>query len=115
MIIVDENIEEEIINVLRHLKIDFVLIREDFSGIDDSEIVEMAIELNGIILTKDKDFGELFFSHGLIGSAVIFIRNKPAELKEIIVILRNLFSIDLESFRNKFTVITTKKIRERNL
>jgi len=40
-------------------------IREHHQGINDRMVVETVKSKNGLLITEDKDFGELIFSHGI--------------------------------------------------
>ena len=62
MIVADENIEQYGINLLRLKGYDVLSIREKHPGISDREVVAIDRSNNGILLTEDKDFGELVFA-----------------------------------------------------
>jgi predicted nuclease of predicted toxin-antitoxin system len=67
----DENLEYSIISFLREKNVDIVAVRDIMKGAPNSEIIKYALENNLIILTSDKDFGELTFrlqksNHGII-------------------------------------------------
>jgi len=49
-------------------------IREDHSGISDKQVIELVRAKKGVLITEDKDFGELVFAHGISGVAVVFLR-----------------------------------------
>jgi len=59
--LVDENAPRTIVEVLRNCGYDLLWIREYRRGMADEEIVRLSISENRIILTFDKDFGELIF------------------------------------------------------
>ena len=53
------------------------IIQEEFPGISDEEVLKRATDLNYIILTFDRDYGELIFRYHLINPpAVIYFREK---------------------------------------
>ena len=82
-------------------------------GISDEEIIQLSRNPPRIILTEDKDFGEWVFSHHIENISVLFLRYYYIETAEIIRILSKILSDDKINFFNKFTTITTKKIRIR--
>ena len=52
-------------------------IQEDYSGIDDVAVIKMAQEQNLIILTFDRDYGELIFKYAKDNPpSVVFFREK---------------------------------------
>ena len=63
MIIVDENVDQVLIEQLDSQNYDLLLIREYNPGLSDKEVIKLAKEKKSIIITEDKDFGELVFSH----------------------------------------------------
>jgi len=60
-LLVDENAPRTIIEALRNYGYDLLWIREYRRGIADEEIVRLSVSENRIILTFDKDFGELIY------------------------------------------------------
>jgi predicted nuclease of predicted toxin-antitoxin system len=74
MIIIDENVEEYWIDLLLNKGFEILSIRKDYPQLPDKEVIEIAREKKGILLTEDKDFGELVFAHGIKGLTVVFLR-----------------------------------------
>lgn len=112
MIIADENIPVQLIEKLRSLKIETFSIYESSRGISDKEIIKLAQNPPRIILTEDKDFGDLVFAYNQDKVSVILLRY---HFDDFILIQNNLINfilnnkIDLHSF----IVITSKTIRIR--
>lgn len=114
MIIADENIPLPIIEQLRVLKIETFSIFEERRGISDKEIIALAQNPPRIILTEDKDFGDLVFAYNHDNVSVILLRYHFSEMEKIISILINF--LQNNSIENHmFVVITTKNIRIRRL
>ena len=104
----------EIVDLLRSnaYKVDYVL--EMAPGISDKDIILNADKNNSILLTSDKDFGELIFRQRLVHNGVILIRlhGMPAEKKAEIVL--NFFKDYSSKILNAFSVITRSSIRIRS-
>ena len=115
MIIADENIDFRIIQELRKNGIEVFSIAEEFRGIDDFEIIELAKKTGLIILTEDKDFGEWVFAHNVDGISVIFLRYHSKDIKEMISTLLKVVSNRIGELKDYFTTITVKKIRRRRI
>lgn len=115
MILADENVNKKIIDSLRGIGIEVFSISESLSGIPDEEIISISKEKNAIIFTEDKDFGEWVFAHNEKEISVIFLRYKFHEVQKIINILMGLSDQHFVDYHGKFTTITTKKIRIRNI
>jgi predicted nuclease of predicted toxin-antitoxin system len=115
MIIADENVNASIINALRENKIDVISIQEDFWGIKDEAIIQLSKDMNRIILTEDKDFGEWVFAHKVKEISVIFLRYSLDETDKIKIMLLNLINQKGDLLFNKFTTVTINKIRSREI
>lgn len=74
MIIVDENVEEYWIRLISSNGWPYYSIRDNCPGISDNEVIEVARRLGGLLITEDKDFGELIFSHKIDHVSVLFMR-----------------------------------------
>lgn len=60
----DENVSQEAIQAIRQLGLDVVWIKEISPGVDDDRVLEMARADNRVLITFDKDFGEMAFRRG---------------------------------------------------
>ena len=114
-IVADENIESEIIDHLRSLNFEVYCIRESSSGINDEEVLKEANKEGSILLTSDKDFGELIYRMKLISSGVIFLRLNDVPVSEKSSILSTVLATHIEKLPNSFTVINKTSIRIRKL
>lgn len=75
----------------------------------------MAYEEFAIVVTEDKDFGELAFAHQMAKVTVVFLRYRQVELP---VIKQNLLRVILEYSHLEgrfFIVVTSTKIRIRTI
>jgi predicted nuclease of predicted toxin-antitoxin system len=115
MIIADENIDNRIIKAIRAIPIHTISVFESYRGINDEDVLFLSKELEKIILTEDKDFGEWIFAHKVKGVSVIFLRYHYSETDEIIKILVKLLKDNKDRLYNKFTTITINKIRAREI
>ena len=64
-IVADEGIESKIVAILRENNFQVLYIAELFPSIPDEKVLEIALNEAAILLTKDKDFGELVFKQKL--------------------------------------------------
>ncbi|MDP3434810.1 MAG: DUF5615 family PIN-like protein, partial [Bacteroidota bacterium] len=60
-LVADESVDFGIICRLREIGIEVISISEDFSGIKDSEVLKIAADYKYLLITEDKDFGELAY------------------------------------------------------
>jgi len=68
-----------------------------------------------MLLTEDSDFGEWIFAHGQKGVSVLYLRYAHHELREIVRALRMVLNNYEKCAVKRFTVITPKKIRMRDI
>lgn len=110
-ILADENCPRNLVDALDELGHDVVWIRTDSPGVKDPAILARAQRENRIVLTFDKDFGELAFRHKLPAqSGIILCRLyglSPAKLVEIVLTAL----ANQDSWAGLFTVITEDRIR----
>lgn len=89
-------------------------IQEEFQGIMDEQVIQIATAEKLTILTFDKDYGELVFRYGAANPpSVIYFREKG---HDPLFAGRTLVSLLLENgarFENAFTVIEQNSIRQR--
>lgn len=100
--ITDENLGVKIPNYLKSLGYDVLSVTNVALSKPDTDILKLANQENRILITADKDFGELVFKEKLIHSGVILLRlkNESIENKKR-VLLRELKSN--KNFERKFT------------
>jgi predicted nuclease of predicted toxin-antitoxin system len=115
MIIADENIPPEMVAALRGHGVDVVYVREDFRGICDEDVIWLSREMNRIILTEDKDFGEWVFAHRAEGVSVIFLRYHFKQQKEVTDSLIRLIDTEQEKLLGRFTTVSDRKVRSRDI
>lgn len=115
MILFDENIAKYWVQKAKSLKIDFISIRDSYPGINDEEVIHLALKNNALIVTEDKDFGKLVHSYGHKNISVLLIRfNKPdyIQIEEVLFSIIRKYSSEDDP---RFIVITDKKLRIRRL
>ena len=79
----DECCDVLIGNALRDEGYDVVGIADIASGIPDEEVIALALRENRVLLTEDKDFGQLVYAHGCQALGVIFLRYHFSDRQEI--------------------------------
>ena len=114
MFLANENFPNPSTKLLRENGVIIKSIQEDSSGIEDPEVMEIAINLGLIILTFDSDYGELIFKHAKDNPpSVIYFREKGTNPLFAGKVLLELLSNPDITFKNAFTVIEQNNIRQR--
>jgi predicted nuclease of predicted toxin-antitoxin system len=112
-LILDEDIERQIVEKLRKNGHHILSIAEIDPGTTDEKILEKANEQKAILMTEDKDFGEMVFRQKKVSRGVILLRleglsnDKKAEMMSQILKERE------KELAEAFTVITPGVIRIR--
>jgi predicted nuclease of predicted toxin-antitoxin system len=107
----NENFPGLAVGALRDRGWDVVWVRTDFPGITDHEVLSRAQADNRILLTFDKDFGELAYRCGLpAASGIILFRislRSPSAVAQIIVAALTSRS----DWQGHFSVVEANRIR----
>ncbi len=74
--IADENLGIKVPDYLKNLGFDIVAVTQIARGDPDKKVLEIANKQGRVLITLDKDFGELVFKEKLIHSGVILLRLK---------------------------------------
>jgi len=110
----NENFPIKSVLLFRQSGFDIKAIGTDNPSIADEEVIEIANKEDRIILTFDKDYGELIFKYGYKPKAgVIFLRFHNFEPEKPAEYLLKMFETATINFENTLTVIDRKKIRQR--
>ncbi|MCC6536144.1 MAG: DUF5615 family PIN-like protein [Bryobacterales bacterium] len=81
-LVADENIEGPTVYALRAAGHDVIFIAEASPGIEDGEVLEIARREQALLLTADKDFGELIFRNREPHCGVLLIRSPEDDCDE---------------------------------
>jgi predicted nuclease of predicted toxin-antitoxin system len=114
-IVADENIDARIIEKLRENSISVRSIREELQGATDVEVLDFATRDKSLIVTLDKDFGELVFSYHRPSVGIVLLRYEPEERESIAEALVSTLVAHPTELNNAFSVLTTKRLRIRFL
>ncbi len=80
----DESIDRQIVEAVRRNGYEVVSVAENSPEIPDTQVLSAANEAHAVLLTADKDFGELVFRQRMTHSGVVLAGREP-ELKARIV------------------------------
>lgn len=112
--IVDESTGTAVVEYLESHGFDVVSVHDETPGIDDYLIVNRAFAEGRIIITNDKDFGELVYKQQLKHKGIVLLRLEDERASNKVAVIRDLLSLYSQRLKNSFTVVTENKIRIRN-
>ncbi|MFN4257278.1 MAG: DUF5615 family PIN-like protein [Saprospiraceae bacterium] len=112
----NENFPFPSIEVLRANGFEVASISEDSPGWSDEKVLAQAEREGLVILTFDRDYGELIFRYKLTAPpAVVYFRFKGRDPEEAARILLQKINEDGLSIEGLFTVIEETGVRQRRL
>jgi predicted nuclease of predicted toxin-antitoxin system len=109
--IVDENGGLVVPNWLRSQGYEVFSVYESARGIDDEEVIQKAFDENWILISSDKDFGNMVFRELRPHRGVILLRLENENSANKIAFLQRLFAEYLEQLSDNFIVVTEKLVR----
>lgn len=114
-LMLNENISGTVIKTLRQRGHDVISVKESMRGMSDKAILERAQNENRVVVTNDKDFGELAFHFGLPAeSGVILFRLSGTTPENDNDRMVEALESGLD-FQGNFCVVTEERIRLRPL
>lgn len=111
MILADENLNFNFILDLRAAGYEVLSVYEQFKGITDPSVVELALQKKAVLITEDKDFGQLVFAHKIARLTVVFLRYKKSEVEVVRRLLLHVVQEFASRKGNFFVTIARGKIR----
>ena len=110
----DENFQIDSVIILRVAGFEVDSIQESSPSLDDISILDLAVTSSSVLLTFDRDFGDLIFNHQLPAPReIVYFRFNPLTSEEPARMLLDL--IPEVKFEGNITVITRGNIRQREL
>ena len=107
----DESVDFRIVKALREDHYEVEAIVEINPSIDDEQVLAIANELNAVLITEDKDFGELTYRLRKPNKGIILLRFRKEDIEVKIKKVKEVLEKFREEIQNRFTVITTNKVR----
>ncbi len=96
---------------LREVGCDVAAVREIDPRAGDSEILKLAVEDSRIVLTMDKDFGELVYRLGKTHAGVLVLRMEDADGDEKTNIVKNILQQHADKLEGNFCVYKDGTLR----
>ncbi|MEA3349852.1 MAG: DUF5615 family PIN-like protein [Chloroflexota bacterium] len=112
-IIVDESAGFAVTKYLQDRGYDVLAVSEIMPQAHDNEILERAVREKRIIVTNDKDFGELVYRSGQNHHGVILLRLRNESAVNRVRVLKSVLDNHASQLPNAFTVATEGNIRIR--
>jgi predicted nuclease of predicted toxin-antitoxin system len=107
----DESVDFRLITYLRDNGYEIKAIMEINPGISDEEVLSMSNDMGVVLITEDKDFGELTYRLRKKNQGVILIRMDGLTIEKKVLKIQQILQNYLPELKGKFTVATIDKVR----
>lgn len=111
----DESCDFAVVRILREAGHDVATVRDLARGATDNVVIDLAARENRILLTEDKDFGQLVYVHAAVYETnrpgVIFIRFPGSARQALAGAILQLVAMGEEKIKGRFIVVQPGRIR----
>jgi predicted nuclease of predicted toxin-antitoxin system len=114
-LLADECCDALVVDGLRGDGHDVLYIKEIARGTDDDTVLQLAASQQRVLLTEDKDFGELVVRLQLPAHGIVLLRMNPADTPAKLARLRHLLQHHTHRLAGSFVVLSEKRARFRSL
>jgi predicted nuclease of predicted toxin-antitoxin system len=115
-LLADESVDFGIIECLREYGYEVESIAQMSPGIDDDAVLQESVRLNALLLTEDKDFGELTIRFKRPNCGIVLIRAHELTARERAFIVRRILDSEGDRLMHCFTAIGGEdKVRIRRI
>jgi predicted nuclease of predicted toxin-antitoxin system len=111
--VADESVDRQIVEAVRGLGYDVLSIAESAAGISDEDVLSRANDAQSVLLTADKDFGELVFRLRRLHAGIVLFRLAglaPTAKAQVVAAAIKAHGTELEA---EFCVVTGRTVRIR--
>lgn len=110
-LVADENCDFSVVTDLRSAGHDVVSISEHMAGAHDETVIDFARSERRLLVTEDKDFGQLVFAAAKENSGVILIRYPASARSALTDAVLKLLSDNGEGLYSRFAVLEPGRVR----
>lgn len=112
-LLADESVDKPIVDRLRQDNHSVLYIADLDPSIDDNAVLHQANQNSALLITQDKDFGELIFRMGQIHAGVVLLRLAGLSAETKARTISTVFADRGHELLSAFSVISPGKIRIR--
>ena len=110
-LLVDESCDFSLVRALRAAGHDTVAVAELTPRADDETVLNLAVQGERLLLTEDKDFGQLVYAGGLKSCGVMLLRFPARTREHVVQTVLNLIADRGNELRGRFVVVQPGRIR----
>ncbi len=113
ILVADESVDYRIVTFLREQNFTILAIIDNDASIPDLEVLQKANEHKALLITEDKDFGELVFRLKLEHCGILLLRFYNLEIQTRNWKLLEALKKHEKELSNNFSTLTEKRLRIR--
>lgn len=114
-LLADECCDALLVDGLRSDGHEVLYVKETDPGATDDTVLQLAVDQQRVLLTEDKDFGELVVRLQLPAYGIVLLRIDPADSGAKLARLRHLLLHHAQRLPGSFVVLGEKRARFRSL
>ena len=114
-LLADDNIDQRLVSSLRLAGISVYSVAESSPGITDEEVMRLSEHLGALILTDDKDFGEIVFRKQRSCPGIVLLRLTGVDYSRKADQVIQVIDKCGREMTGKFVVMTEERVRIRKL
>ena len=111
--LVDVGVGMRVQSWLQSQKYDSKAVRTLDPRMSDRDIIQLAADEQRMVITMDKDFGELVYHSGMTHCGILLLRLEDANSAEKIAVLESILNNYAEQIENHFCVYQNDRLRIR--
>ena len=111
----DESVERRVVQALRRIGFDVLSISEECPSISDVAVLNLSHKEKRVLVTNDKDFGELIFLEKRATKGILLLRFDLEATQQKIQRLLEFLKFHKEKVENHFVVLTEHNARIRKI
>ena len=108
--IADENIPEDSVDLLKKKGLDIVSVTDFTPGLSDEEVLNLAYKNGRIVITFDKDFGQLVFKQKRKTKGLMLLRFTPESPQQIAKRIQQVLTTKVK-MENSVTIVKKDTIK----
>ena len=111
--LVDVGVGKKVENWLKENGFDVLSVRDIDSRAKDSQILRWAVDQQRMIITMDKDFGELVYNSGMHHAGVLILRLEDADSDTKVEVTKKILTEYSDKIESHFCVYQDGRLRIR--
>jgi predicted nuclease of predicted toxin-antitoxin system len=114
-ILADENIEDAVVEWMRAGGHDVKKVGASLPSVKDRQVLAIAVAENRVLITYDRDFGDLVFRQRSMSTGIVLLRFSASKIAGRIVLLEQHWPDIESSSTGTFMVVSDDRVRVRRL